>query len=232
MDDLDVVAHAATLLAEPLRLRLLGELEHGEFTVSALAARLHVAQPRVSAQLAVLRKAGWVVVEPHGRQHYYRLASPHIVVAILELAALPPPPIDTPVVPTDDSNNAEPILRFARCCYDHLAGAVGVRMHDHFLQQGWLVAASDGVGKYQPAYQLTERGTQALEERGVTSFVSLKSRRRFAYACPDWTEANPHLGGVLAANLFQHLQHIGLVERQLGSRALVVNDDLEQWLKG
>ncbi len=230
VDDLKVVAHAAGLLADPLRLRLLIELENGALTVSELAARLQASQPRVSAQLAVLRTADWVAVETQGRQHYYRLSSPQINVAILELAAVPPPP-DAAIVTPADNSGVEPALRTARRCYDHLAGIVGVQLCDHFLQHGWLVPTNEGIGRYQPAYSLTEVGTRALAERGVSTLAPPSSRRRFAYACPDWTEARPHLGGVLAANLLQHLQQTGLVRRQPGSRALHVSDEFGRWLE-
>ncbi len=232
MDDLAVVAHAAALLSDPLRLHLLGELENGVLTVSALTARLQVAQPRVSAQLALLRKAGWVTVETHGRQRYYRLTSPQINVAILELAATPAPLVEAPARATEVSGGVEPALRTARRCYDHLAGVVGVRLCDHFLRQGWLVPTNEGIGRYQPAYRLTEAGTRAFEDRGVPTVAPPGNRRRFAYACPDWTEAHPHLGGVLAAQLFLRLQETGLLRRHAGSRAVDVGDELERWLAG
>ena len=232
MDDVIVVTQAATLLADPLRLRLLQELEDGVLTVSELSTRLQISQPRVSAQLATLRKAGWVDSEVQGRQHYYRLASPQIMVAIQELAAVPVPRPNEAIVITDDLGAVTPALRTARRCYDHLAGILGVQLCEYFLQEGWLVPTAEGHGRYQPTYCLTDAGGRALAARNVPAITPQSTRRRFAYACPDWTETEPHLGGALAAHLYHHLQDIGIVQPQTGSRVVLVDDTFSQWLWG
>jgi hypothetical protein len=37
-------------------------------------------------------------------------------------------------------------LRRARVCYDHLAGEMGVRLHDALVGEGSVVATPDGLG--------------------------------------------------------------------------------------
>jgi DNA-binding transcriptional ArsR family regulator len=61
----------AAALADPARLALLAALLEGEATVTELAARLDLAQPRVSTHLARLRAVGLVVPVAMGRHRAY-----------------------------------------------------------------------------------------------------------------------------------------------------------------
>src|SRR5260370_30463726 len=66
------VARVAGALGEPSRLAILAALLEGEATVSDLATRLGLAQPRVSTHLARLRGAGLVTRVAMGRHRAYR----------------------------------------------------------------------------------------------------------------------------------------------------------------
>ncbi len=60
-------------LADPTRLRLLGILTHGEFTVQELTAILSMGQSRISRHLRILTDAGIASVKRQGTWGYYRL---------------------------------------------------------------------------------------------------------------------------------------------------------------
>lgn len=62
-------------VADPLRLAILAELPQPR-AVHELCDRLGLAQPRVSHHLAILRRAGLVGLEVHGREHRYQLVAP------------------------------------------------------------------------------------------------------------------------------------------------------------
>lgn len=49
-----------------------------------------------------------------------------------------------------------------------------------------------------------------------------KLRRRFAYACLDWSERRPHIGGGLGAALLQAAIRRKWLARDLDSRAIRV----------
>lgn len=53
-------------LADPTRLRLLGILAHGEFTVQELTAILAMGQSRISRHLRILTEAGIASVKRQG----------------------------------------------------------------------------------------------------------------------------------------------------------------------
>ena len=56
-------------------------------------------------------------------------------------------------------------------------------------------------------------------------------RRRFAFACPDWTERLPHLGGALGAAVCEHFFEEGKVRRLEGTRAVALTGKGEQTLQ-
>src|SRR5207244_13596682 len=75
------------------------------------------------------------------RFSYYRIASP-LVASMLEsikvVAAIEVPPRRQPESANDDA------LRFARSCYDHLAGQVGVAVTDALVGMGHTVISPAG----------------------------------------------------------------------------------------
>lgn len=108
-------------------------------------------------------------------------------------------------------------LRAARTCYDHIAGTLGVSLHDRFMALKWLSADSEGSDK---AYDLTPKGTHAFEALGIAIQDTRALRRRFAYACLDWSERRPHLGGALGAAILRTALKKKRVTQDQDSRAL------------
>jgi hypothetical protein len=82
----------------------------------------------------------------------------------------------------------------ARTCYDHLAGTLGVLLHDCLVGLGWL-SVLDGV------YELTAEGARGLSRLAVDVAAMGLLRRKLAYGCLDWSERRCHLGGALGASL-------------------------------
>ena len=102
-----------------------------------------------------------------------------------------------------------------------LAGAIAVALHDHFLRSRWIEPQrrpSSGSG----AYNLTVEGTRTLAALGLDLESARTRRRRFAYACLDWSERRPHVGGALGAALLNLVLSREWVARELDSRALAV----------
>ena len=63
------------VLADSTRLRLLGLLAHGEFTVQELTLMLSMGQSRISRHLRLLSEAGLVTVKRQGTWGYYRIGT-------------------------------------------------------------------------------------------------------------------------------------------------------------
>jgi hypothetical protein len=109
-----------------------------------------------------------------------------------------------------------PPLRHARTCYDHMAGSVAVSLLHRFTQSRWILYGSDPEG----TLDLTPAGIKAFESLGIDIAIARGSRRRFAYACLDWSERKPHIGGTLGAALLQMALKKKWFQREFDSRAL------------
>jgi DNA-binding transcriptional ArsR family regulator len=75
---LELVAARFRAMGEPLRLRILQELENGESSVSALAQRVGSTQPNVSKHLRVLQDAGLLRRRQQGNSAFYSIADPMV----------------------------------------------------------------------------------------------------------------------------------------------------------
>jgi DNA-binding transcriptional ArsR family regulator len=82
MDEITILqAEVLKTLASPRRIEILHALARGPIEVGHLAEAIGASQPNVSQHLAVLRAAGIVEAERHGREVRYRLADPDVMVA-------------------------------------------------------------------------------------------------------------------------------------------------------
>ena len=119
------IAEAAALIGDPSRATMLSALMDGRaLTATELAYSSGITPQTASGHLGRLTQARLVEVEKQGRHRYYRLANAHVAHALEALMnlAVHGPPRHRPTGPRDEA------MRFARTCYDHLAGRVGVAL--------------------------------------------------------------------------------------------------------
>lgn len=208
------VSRIAAAIGEPARARMLFCLLDGHARTSTeLAAVADVATSTASAHLNRLKAERLVRLVIQGKHRFYSLDGPKVAKVLEGLSVL----VDAPrkqFVP-----NTPTRLRAARVCYDHLAGALGVRLHDRFKELGWLTRNSNGR---DDSYDLSENGKQGFAALGVDIEETQGLRRRFAYACLDWSERRPHIGGGLGAALLKTAIKKRWVAQDLDSRAIRV----------
>jgi DNA-binding transcriptional ArsR family regulator len=209
------VSRIAAALGEPARARILYCLMDGHArTATELSVVAEVSPSTASAHLQRLRDAGLVKVLLQGKHRFYSLESVHVAGALEGLSVLAGNP-STKFVPTTPNR-----LRHARTCYDHIAGWVGVALHDRLHKLKWLSAnASRDI-----EYDLTREGMKAFEGLGVDIEATRALRRRFAPACLDWSERRPHIGGALGAAILKTALKRKWVIQDLDSRALSVTN--------
>jgi len=181
-------------------------------TATELAVVADVSPSTASVHLQRLRSERLVAVVAQGKHRYYSLAGP-TVAAALEALSVVAGGERTAFKPTAPDH-----LRRARTCYDHMAGAVGVAIHDRFAALEWL-ALVPGSGD---GYDLTPAGAARLTALGVDVAAARALRRRFAFACLDWSERRPHLGGSLGAAILALALRKRWLRQELDSRALTV----------
>lgn len=201
----------AAAIGEPARARMLYHLTAGHaHTSTELAAIGEVSPSTASAHLQLLAARGLVRVFAQGRHRYYSLEGPQVAAALeaLSVVAGEPARAFAPSTPVH--------LRAARSCYDHLAGALGVSLHDRFHALGWL----SPIGSNNQDYLVTSKGTKRFQELGIDIEATRTLRRRFAFACLDWSERRPHLGGSLGAAVLKLALGRKWIVRDLDSRAV------------
>lgn len=206
------IAGIGGALADPARCRMLLALDDGRaLPAGTLAEAAGVTAPTASSHLAKLVEAGLVVVSPHGRRRYYRLAGPEVAELIEMLMRLG---TVRPVTSLKESTRARH-LRTARTCYDHLAGRLGVGLMASMLERGHLVG---GDGRHHPDtarvdgptgygrdvdYRVTPEGWELMASVGVEV---PPGRRPLVRYCVDWTEQRHHLAGRLGRSLWERFR--------------------------
>jgi DNA-binding transcriptional ArsR family regulator len=201
----------AATIGEPARARMLYCLLDGRARTSTeLAIVSDVTPSTASVHLQRMKTQRLVKVIAQGKHRYYSLEGTNVAAALEALSVLAGGSYDTFVPNTPNR------LRAARTCYDHIAGTLGVSLHDRFMAMEWL----SGAPGSDTGYDVTPRGTKAFEVLGIDIKTTRTLRRRFAYACVDWSERRPHLGGAVGAALLNVALKRKWVVRDLDSRAL------------
>jgi DNA-binding transcriptional ArsR family regulator len=213
-DDADeAVSRIAAAIGEPARARMLYCLADGRARTSTeLAVVAQVTPSTASVHLQRLKTRRLVKVVAQGKHRYYSLEGRDVGVALEALSVLAGGSRKAFVPSTPNR------LRSARTCYDHIAGSLGVALHDRFQMMGWLLPDSGGGTEYD----LNPKGTKAFATLGIDVEGARLLRRHFAYACLDWSERRPHLGGALGAALLNAALKRRWVVQDLDSRALSV----------
>ena len=197
------------MIADPSRVEMLDVLLDGEaHAIGSLARRAGITAATASSHLHRLLEAGLVTVSRVGRERRVRLAGPQVAEVLERLATLAEPAARGPCSQLDR-------LRFARTCYDHLAGALGVLVTTRLVERGWLHRTSDNLEPAPPLFDW-------LAAHGHP--VSPDHRRPLSRACLDWTEREPHVAGRIGTALAAAVFSERWVARVRDSRALRLTD--------
>ena len=212
------VSRIAAAMGELARSRMLYCLMDGRARTSTeLAVVAEVSPSTASTHLQRLLNEKLIRVSAQGKHRYYTLVGPDVAAALEALSVLAGER-HRQFVP-----NTPHRLRAARTCYDHIAGNLGVKLHDRFTALGWF----HGVAK-DSGCDLTPKGEKGFAALGLDIGSIRMQRRRFAYPCLDWSERRPHLGGALGAALLKLALTRKWVVQELDSRELRVTKSGER----
>ena len=206
------LVEVASLIGDESRASMLMCLLGGKaLPANELARAARVTPQTASSHLAKMVAGGLLVHESYGRHRYYRLANAEVGLALEALNTIASP---KPVRSLRESDESR-ALRFARTCYDHLAGEVGVALTDKILELGLIRAEGRD-------FVVTLDGTEWFHEFGLDVEGIRRGRRHFARQCLDWSERRHHLAGALGAAFTNRLLELKWVERVLRGRAVRV----------
>jgi DNA-binding transcriptional ArsR family regulator len=208
------VSRVAAAIGEPARARMLFCLiDRRARTSTELAMIANVTPSTASVHLNRLRSENLVKVSVQGKHRYYSLNGENVGNVLEKLSVLVGE--QRPFVP-----NTPNALRAARTCYDHIAGTLGVSLHDRFKTMHWFLPAANNPD----LYELTPTGVKEFEALGTDINAIRTFRRRFAFACLDWSERRAHLGGALGAALLNIVLKKRWATQELDDRALTITN--------
>lgn len=193
------LAELATLIADPARARMLGALMGGTaLTATELAIEAGIAPSTASTHLARLTDGEILAIEKQGRHRYFRLFDDEVASMLEELTE-----VASRRGPRRRIGPADPALRFARVCYDHLAGERGVQLYEQLRDRGLLDS--------RPFFA----------RFGIDLDALAQSRRAFSRTCIDWSERRHHLGGALGAAILERIFALRWAKREPEGRAVI-----------
>jgi DNA-binding transcriptional ArsR family regulator len=221
--DADLAA-MGRLIGDPNRAKMLQVLLSGTpQSGSSLASAAGISRSLASAHLKRLTAGGLVRAERHGRQRLYSVAGEQVATALETLLVIAPA---TPVTSLRGSARMRS-LRFARMCYDHLAGVTGVAVTE-------ALTARQAIGELDGAWVLGPAGAAVFGDLGIDIAAVPRRTRPLLRPCMDWTERRYHLAGGLGAALAAEIATRGWTRRLEGSRIITVTPDgsagLAAWL--
>ncbi len=216
MSDTPDLAGLAALIGDPARARMLTAVMSGNaLTATELALEAGVAASTASTHLAKLTASRILAIEQQGRHRYFRLFDAEVaemLEGLMEIASRRGPRRRT--------GPADPALRVARVCYDHLAGERGVWLLDQLRNQKLIDDSA-----------LSPSAAPFFTRLGIDIASLAKSRRPLCRPCLDWSERRHHLGGALGAAILDRIFTLRWARRELDSRAVVFSANGERSMR-
>jgi DNA-binding transcriptional ArsR family regulator len=210
--DASSITRVAGLIGEAGRIQMLTVLLDGNgHSASELAMAAAASPQTASSHLSKLLAGGLVVSERNGRQRLFRLKNADVATAIEALGALA----------QDSSDPAMPELRFARTCYDHLAGVLAIALRNELQRRDVLRYRDD-------TFLLTTKGERFLRSLDIDAQSLRGMRRSFARGCLDWTERHHHIGGAVGAAMLSRFMEMKWLARLRRTRAVRLTHEGER----
>jgi DNA-binding transcriptional ArsR family regulator len=215
------LASVAGLMADRHRAQMLLTLLGGTpQSGSALAEAAGISRALASAHLKKLVAGGLVRARTSGRQQLYSIASEPVADALEVLILLAPA---QKAGSLGEATRAKS-LRWARMCYDHLAGAVGVSVTEALIGRGLLVER-DG------SFHMAPDGAAEFGRFGIEVNRLERRTRPLLRPCLDWSERRYHLAGSLGAALTSALLTRRWITTREASRIVTVTKAGEAGLR-
>ncbi|RAS71695.1 ArsR/SmtB family transcription factor [Priestia endophytica] len=215
------VAKIATLVSESSRAAILTVLLDGRFhPVNELAYMAGIKPQTASFHLTKMMNANVVAVEKQGRHRYYGILNEEVAQVMESLLSLAPPV----EVKSLKQATEEKQIRFARTCYDHLAGSLGIQLKDSLIEKGFL-------SEEQNEFLITEEGHEFFKALQIDMGKARKKRRSFSPKCLDWSERRHHIAGSLGNVILEKLLELNWIQRLPNTRAIKITSEGKRGLK-
>lgn len=202
----------ASLLGDKSRAIMLWNLLDGRaYTATELANCSGVSLQSASNHLAKLLQNNILTVEKQGRHRYYRFSSPEVAQVIESMASLLSLQKDYKKVNRPKAT----AFTYARTCYKHLAGEVGVKITEALIFQGI-------IAPLEKQYVVTNKGKQWFLNLGINTEEIQNVKRSFAHQCLDWSERKHHIAGALGDAFLEMMLTNDWFRKHKNTRELVL----------
>jgi DNA-binding transcriptional ArsR family regulator len=200
------LASAAALIADPARAAMLtAMLDARPRSAGELALLANVSAQSASMHLSQLLTGGFLRVTRQGRHRYYEISSHRVAHAVEALGTIATSGSFRPQM-------KDRALWYARTCYDHLAGQLGVELTAAMERNHVLVPHGERD------YEITRSGERFLALWRIEANSVRNTRRVFARRCLDWTERRYHLAGALGAAICAKFLELSWIARERKTR--------------
>jgi DNA-binding transcriptional ArsR family regulator len=204
-------AEAARLLINPSRSVMLTSMLDGRYHTSGELARFAGITPQTASfHLKRLEDAGIIHQTKQGRHRYYGLMSPDVAKILESLLTISPPPR----ISSFKQAGEDQAIRYARTCYDHLAGTLAIKITESLINDGYITQENEH-------YLLSEKGEHFFSHFGIDLELARKKRRSFCPCCLDWSERKHHIAGALGNAMLIRFLELGWFNKKAASRALL-----------
>jgi DNA-binding transcriptional ArsR family regulator len=209
-----LVSEVALIISEKSRSTMLLTLLDGRrYTVSELAMNSKITPQTASFHVSKMLEKGIIKSEKIGRHKYLSITSSEVASILEKFLAL-----------TEERkpNSFREVSRlkeihFARTCYDHLAGRLGVSIAESLIESNHIYDNGEN-------FELTLLGENFFHSIGIEVTQIRKKRRAFTCKCLDWSERKFHLAGALGNSILLHALEENWIERIPATRAIRVTN--------
>ncbi|WP_320242939.1 ArsR/SmtB family transcription factor [Tenacibaculum sp. 1B UA] len=202
----------AAILGDKSRAIILCNLLDGRaYTATELAASANISLQSASNHLKKLVSVNILSVEKQGRHRYFKFANEEVAWVIESMASLISIDKDYKKIKAPKLSD----FTYARTCYDHLAGSLGVKITMSLLDNEIIkISGKD--------YIVTKSGKEWFDEIGVDIHAIQHKKRSFAHQCLDWSERKHHIAGALGASLLEIMVKKDWLRKKPNSREVII----------
>ncbi|WP_164670882.1 transcriptional regulator [Virgibacillus doumboii] len=186
------------------------------YPISDLAYMTGLTTEKTRAYVSELIGENIIDIEDNGRHAYYGIDNSETAEAVKEALSSMPVPEIRPL----KQNPRKKAVGYARTCYSHLAGELGIKLADALVEQGI-------IGKGDKGFYVTDKGE--IHFRNMQ--IDVQNLRGYNKKCLDWTERRHHIAGPLGKTLVERFLDLGWIERVSESRSLKVTNEGKKALK-
>ncbi|MDX8366739.1 ArsR/SmtB family transcription factor [Cytobacillus sp. IB215665] len=206
------LAKVASLVSENSRAAILTVLLDGRFhPASELAYMAQIKPQTASFHLTKMVDANLITMEKHGRHRYYSIRNQEVAQVMESLLSIAP----RTEIRSLKQASEDKAVRFARTCYDHLAGSLGIQLTDSLVKSGILCNNTT-------EFEVTDKGEEFFASLQINLQEVKNKRRAFAHKCLDWSERRHHLAGALGNALLERILELNWIQRSPNSRAITI----------